>query len=96
MIMKHCFIVFFRIQQLSINGQELSETHRCNMHIISISLLSLVCRVTGIKSLAEYAEKIITDRAIEASHLLPPLLESSGKYNMNIPQVMMDKVSASY
>lgn len=74
------------------NAQELSDTHRCNLHIISIALLSLVCRVTGVNSLTEYSEKIVNDRAIEAPHLLPPLIETNGKYNLNIPQVMTDKV----
>lgn len=74
-------------------GTELSDTHRCNLHIIAISLLSLVCRVTGVNSLSEYSDKIIADRAAEAPYLLPPYLETSGKYNLNIPQVMMDKVS---
>lgn len=78
---------------MAINGQDLSDTYRCNLHIISIALLSLVCRVTGINSLYEYSEKIIGDRATEAPHFQPPLLETSGKYNLNIPQVMMDKVS---
>lgn len=75
------------------NGTELSDTHRCNLHIIAIALLSLVCRVTGVNSLSEYSDKVIADRVAEAPHLLPPYLETSGKYNLNIPQVMMDKVS---
>lgn len=83
----------FRIQYLGISAQDLSDTHRCNLHIISIALLSLVCRVTGVNSLSEYTEKIIADRNAEAPHLMPPLLETSGKYTLNIPQVMIDKVS---
>lgn len=87
------FLASFRIQQLSINTQELSDTHRCNLHIISISLLMLVCRVTGVNSLNEYSDKLVTDRVHEAAYLLPPLLESNGKHNLNVPQVMLDKVS---
>lgn len=84
----------FRIQQLGISAQELSDIHRCNLHIISIALLSLVCRVTGMNRLSEYTEKIIADRNVEATYLLPPLIETSGKYMLNIPQVMIDKVSS--
>ncbi|XP_055296771.1 protein EFR3 homolog cmp44E isoform X2 [Sitodiplosis mosellana] len=88
------FLLFILgIQQLAATTQELSETHRCNLHIISIALFSLVCRVTGINSLTEYSDKIIADRAIEATHFLPPLIETSGKFNLNIPQVMMDKIT---
>lgn len=77
---------------MAVNAQELSDTHRCNLHIISIALLSLVCRVTDIDSLSEYSDKVIADRASEAPYLLPPLIEMSGKYNVNVPHVMMDKV----
>ncbi|XP_031627177.1 protein EFR3 homolog cmp44E isoform X2 [Contarinia nasturtii] len=88
------FLLFILgIQQYAINTQELSDTHRSNLHIISISLLSLVCRVTGINSLSEYTDKIVADRAVESSHLLPPLIETSGRYNLDIPQVMMDKMA---
>lgn len=87
------------IQHLGISAQEFSDIHRCNLHIISIALLALVCRVTdnlysdkrGI--LSDYKDKIITDRSAEAPHLLPPLLETAGKFTLNIPQVMIDKVS---
>lgn len=91
-----------RIQQLGISAQELSDTHRCNLHIISVALLALICRVTdnlysdkrGI--LSDYKDKIVTDRSAEAPHLLPPLLETTGKYTLNIPQVMVDKVSFNH
>lgn len=72
--------------------------HRCNLHIISVALLSLVCRVTGIKNLMEYCEKIIFDRNEEATYLLPPLLEmdqNHEKHSLILPHLMMDKVSAS-
>lgn len=85
-------IFSLRIQQLA-NTEELSDMHRCNLHIISITLLSLVCRVTGINSLSEYAEKIVSDRVTDAQYLLPPLHETNGKHNLNVPQVMMDKVN---
>lgn len=88
---------FFRIQQLAINAQDLSYTHRCNLHIISIALLSLVCRVTGVNCLMEYCEKLIADRVEEATHLLPPLLEMSHSHkerSLTVPHLMMDKVSA--
>ena len=99
--MENCNKIAFnyRIQQLGISAQELSDTHRCNLHIISIALLALVCRaieaskMTGVNTLCEYKDKIIADRNVEAPHLLPPLLESSGKFTLNIPQVMIDKVS---
>lgn len=77
---------------MAVNAQELSDTHRCNLHIISIDLPSLVCHVTGIDSLSEYSDKVIADRASEAPYMLPPLIEMSGKYNVNVPHVMMDKV----
>lgn len=73
----------------------MSYTHRCNLHIISIALLALVGRVTGIKSLIEYGEKIINARMEDASHLLPPLLDSTQNYeknNLNVPHLMVDKV----
>lgn len=84
------------IQQLSISTDDLSYVHRCNLHIISIALLALVGRVTGIKSLIEYGEKIVGARLEEASHLLPPLLDSRENYekhNLNVPHLMVDKVS---
>lgn len=83
------------IQQLSITSEELSYTHRCNLHIIAIALLALVGRVTGIKSLMEYSEKIVNARMEDASHLLPPLLDSMQNYekhNLNVPHLMVDKV----
>lgn len=87
------FLLIFRIQQLAISAQDLSDTHRCNLHIISIALLSLVCRVTGVNSLSEYSDKIIADRGVEAPHLLPPLIETIGRsFNVNVPHVYIDKV----
>lgn len=90
------FIFIHSIQQLSISSEELSYTHRCNLHIIAISLLSLVGRVTGIKSLIEYGEKIVNARLEEATHLLPPLLDSTQnfeKHSLAVPHLMVDKVS---
>lgn len=83
------------IQQLSITSDDLSYTHRCNLHIIAIALLALIGRVTGIKGLIEYGEKIVNARMDDASHLLPPLLDSTQNYekhNLNVPHLMVDKV----
>lgn len=73
----------------------MSYAHNCNLHIISIALLSLVGRVTGINSLMEYGQKIISARVDEATHLLPPLLDPSQgceKKNLTVPHLMLDKV----
>lgn len=86
----------FSIQQLAINAQDMSYMHRCNLHIIAVSLLSLVCRVTGVKHLMEYCAKIIFDRNEEAKYLIPPLLEmdqNHEKRSLTLPHLMLDKVS---
>lgn len=91
------FLLFILgIQQLAVNETNLSNFHRCNLHIISIALLSLVCRVTGVNSLLEYCEKIITERVEEAKYLLPPLIQSNRDQencNLSVPHLMIDKVS---
>lgn len=52
-----------------------------------------MCRVTGINSLTEYADKIVKDRKVEATHLVPPLNENAKEeYNLDIPQVLIDQV----
>lgn len=90
------FQINFRVQQLAVTGTELSDTHRCNLNIISIALLSLVCHVTGVQNLSEYASKIIVDRDADARYLLPPLHETNDKFNLNVPQLMIDKVSVQF
>lgn len=87
-----------RIQQVSINSPDLSYTHRCNLHIITVALLSLVGRVTGISNIMHYTEKIVGNRVEEATHLLPPFLDSKQNYehkNLQLPHLMVDKVSVT-
>lgn len=64
---------------------------------ISIALLCLACRVTGITSLLEYSEKIVDDRREEAPYLLPPLLDrkSGHDLNYNLPPLTIDKMALS-
>lgn len=80
---------------MSLNTGDLLYTHKCNLHIITIALLSLVARVAGINNLMEYCEKLISNRLDEAPQTLPPLLDpsqNSEKEFPSVPQVMLDKV----
>lgn len=81
------------------NTSEISFSHKCNLHIISIALFSLVARVTGINNLMEYCEKIISDRLEEMPQILPPLIDPMQKSDKNVSsltQVLIDKVSKTF
>lgn len=62
---------------------------------ISMALLCLICRVTGIASLLEYSEKIVDARKEEAPYMLPPLLDKRSGYelNVNLPHLSIDKMA---
>ncbi|KNC21719.1 EFR3-like protein cmp44E, partial [Lucilia cuprina] len=91
------FLLFILgIQQVAVTTENLSEIHKCSLYSISIALLTLTARVTGINNLLEYAQKIIEDRKHDAPYFLPPLLEpkkSSSKYNLNVPHLAIDKMA---
>lgn len=87
---------FCSIQQLGIGNTDLSFELRCNLHIIAIALLSLLGRVTGVNNILEYCEKVIEARREETPYLLPPLIDpnwDNEKRNINLPHLMLDKVS---
>ncbi|XP_058983526.1 protein EFR3 homolog cmp44E isoform X6 [Musca domestica] len=91
------FLLFILgIQQVATTSDDLSNIHKCCLHIIAIALLTLTARVTGINNLLEYAQKIIEDRKQEATYLLPPLLDSkksNKSYNLNLPHLAIDKMA---
>ncbi|KAM7343611.1 protein EFR3 homolog stmA isoform 3-T4 [Cochliomyia hominivorax] len=91
------FLLFILgIQQVAVTTETLSDVHKCSLNSISIALLTLTARVTGINNLLEYAQKIIEDRKHDAPYFLPPLLDpkkSTTKYNLNLPQLAIDKMA---
>ncbi|XP_065367692.1 protein EFR3 homolog cmp44E isoform X1 [Calliphora vicina] len=90
------FLLFILgIQQVAVTTESLSDIHKCSLYSISIALLTLTARVTGINNLLEYAQKIIEDRKHDAPYFLPPLLDpkKSSKYNLNVPQLAIDKMA---
>ncbi|XP_055385800.1 protein EFR3 homolog cmp44E isoform X2 [Condylostylus longicornis] len=91
------FLLFILgIQQIATTSVELSSLHKCNLHIISISLLCLLSCVTGINSLLEYAQKICEDRVEEAPYFLPPLLDTkkfTKNLNVNLKHLYIDKLA---
>lgn len=96
MIKKFYYINIFSIQQVAVTTENLSDVHKCSLYTISIALLTLTARVTGVNNLLEYAQKIIEDRKHDASYFLPPFLDpkkSSSKYNLNVPHLAIDKIA---
>ncbi|XP_032597078.1 protein EFR3 homolog cmp44E isoform X5 [Drosophila grimshawi] len=94
------FLLFILgIQQVASTLETLGAVHRCNLHGISIALLVLISRVSGINSLLEYAQKIIEARREEATYYLPPLLDpkkvssSSKNLNLSLPHLAIDKLA---
>ncbi|XP_016986347.1 protein EFR3 homolog cmp44E isoform X1 [Drosophila rhopaloa] len=92
------FLLFILgIQQVANTVDTLGTVHRCSLHAISIGLLVLISRVSGINNLLEYAQKIVEARREEATHYLPPLLEPkkmSGKIlNLSLPHLAIDKLA---
>lgn len=88
--------IFHRIQHIAVNANtELGYAHKCNLHIIALSLLCLLARVTGNANILDYANTIVAARNEDSRHLLPPLLDSKlnhDKQNLNVPTLMLDKV----
>lgn len=81
---------------MAVTTENLSDLHKCSLYAISIALLTLTARVTGINNLLEYAQKIIEDRKQDATYFLPPLMDSkksSIKYNLTVPQLAIDKMA---
>ncbi|TMW39580.1 hypothetical protein DOY81_015340, partial [Sarcophaga bullata] len=91
------FLLFIMgIQQVAVTTENLSNVHKCSLYAISIALLTLTARVTGINNLLEYAQKIIEDRKHDAPYFLPPLMDpkkSGEKYNLNLPHLSIDKMA---
>ncbi|XP_017044544.2 protein EFR3 homolog cmp44E isoform X2 [Drosophila ficusphila] len=92
------FLLFILgIQQVANTAENLGTVHKCSLHAISIGLLVLISRVSGINNLLEYAQKIVDARREEATHYLPPLLEPkkmSGKtLNLALPHLAIDKLA---
>ncbi|KAH8316159.1 hypothetical protein KR067_000959 [Drosophila pandora] len=92
------FLLFILgIQQVASTVDTLGNVHKCNLHAISIALLVLISRNSGINNLLDYAQKIVDARREEATHFLPPLLEPkkmSGKnLNLALPHLSIDKLA---
>lgn len=92
------FILFILgIQQVAVAANDLSNIHKVNLQAISISLLALLGRCTGISTIMEYADKIIECRQDEAHYLLPPLIDpeigTTQSLNSNIPTLLIDKLA---
>lgn len=53
------FILFILgIQQISISSTELTLKHKCNLQILTISLMMVLGRCTGVTTITEYTEKV--------------------------------------
>ncbi|KAH8300050.1 hypothetical protein KR044_008988 [Drosophila immigrans] len=92
------FLLFILgIQQVASTVETLGAVHRCNLHAISIALLVLISRVSGINNLLDYAQKIIEARREEASYYLPPLMDpkkvSTKSLNLSLPHLAIDKLA---
>ncbi|XP_064536048.1 protein EFR3 homolog cmp44E isoform X1 [Drosophila montana] len=92
------FLLFILgIQQVASTVETLGAVHRCNLHAISIGLLVLISRVSGINNLLEYAQKIVEARREEAAYYLPPLMEpkkvSTKNLNLSLPHLAIDKLA---
>lgn len=90
------FLLFILgLQQVALTS-ELSSSHKCNLHSVSISLLALLGRCTGVNNIMEYCDKIVQARMDEALFLLPPLIETdlnNQKYNVSLPHLSIDKLA---
>ncbi|KAJ2954261.1 hypothetical protein O0L34_g2510 [Tuta absoluta] len=62
------------VQDVALNGENISPTSRYWMHAIVISVMSLICWVHKSPVLYSYVNKIISRRAKEAPQLNPPLM----------------------
>ncbi|XP_022224750.2 protein EFR3 homolog cmp44E isoform X2 [Drosophila obscura] len=92
------FLLFILgIQEVANTVESLGAVHKCNLHAISIALLVLISRVSGINNLLEYAQKIVDARREEATYYLPPLLETkkvpSKSLNLSLPHLAIDKLA---
>ncbi|XP_001361533.2 protein EFR3 homolog cmp44E isoform X1 [Drosophila pseudoobscura] len=92
------FLLFILgIQEVANTVETLGAVHKCNLHAISIALLVLISRVSGINNLLEYAQKIVDARREEATYFLPPLLESkkvaTKSLNLSLPHLAIDKLA---
>ncbi|XP_034651398.1 protein EFR3 homolog cmp44E isoform X2 [Drosophila subobscura] len=92
------FLLFILgIQEVANTVETLGAVHKCNLHAISIALLVLISRVSGINNLLDYAQKIVDARREEATYYLPPLLESkkvaSKSLNLSLPHLAIDKLA---
>lgn len=87
--------IYFRFQQVAVTLVEISSSHKCNLHIIAISLAKILAKCSGVNSLNEYIEKVINARQEDATFFLPPVLENARSIhnqNLNLPHLMIDQV----
>ncbi|KAG5673665.1 hypothetical protein PVAND_003692 [Polypedilum vanderplanki] len=91
------FMVFiFHLQDTALGSDDLTVRHRCNLHRIVISLVTLLSRCVGIY--VDYCERIIDRRRQEAPFLLPPLTDDNSptlhSFNLDIPsEVLLDRTT---
>lgn len=81
---------------MAVSTDTLTNPHKCNLHIVTIVLAKILAKCTGVTSLMEYVDKVVTSREEEVSYLLPPLIESHKTMqnaNMNLPHLMLDKLA---
>lgn len=89
------FMVFiFHLQDTALTSEDLTVRHKCNLHRIVISLVTLLSRCVGIY--VEYCDRLIDRRRQEAPYLLPPLTDDSSptlhSFNLDIPsEVLLDR-----
>lgn len=70
------FLVFlFYLQDTAICSEDLTVRHKCNLHRIVISLVTLLSRCIGIYT--DYCEQLIDKRRYDAPYLLPPLTDDN-------------------
>lgn len=86
----------FRFQQIAVTATDLSNTHKCNLMIVSLVLARLLAKCTGVNNLLDYVEKIVEARMEEATYFLPPLLDhnrSVQTVNLNLPHLFLDQLA---
>ncbi|KAI5647038.1 hypothetical protein NE865_01293 [Phthorimaea operculella] len=80
--------IVMSVQDVALNGENISATARYWMHAIVISVMSLICWVHKSPVLYSYVNKIISRRAREAPQLNPPLMHV---YNISHHHVTWNK-----
>lgn len=91
-------LIDFSIQQVATGVNDLNPAHRSNLHGITVSLLALLGRSTGVNNVMEYTLKIVEAREEEAPYMLPPLMDSDAHHenlNLDYPHLLIDKLALS-